>query len=83
MRGFLPLAAGRAGECAIRRLRSELSGVGRNDLLVVAQQVAPVDAPFTSSTPSAKPVAQCAFSGLSWRVPNIGSRVWSVTSIPD
>ena len=34
MRGFLPLAAGRAGEWAIRRLRSELSGVGRNDLLL-------------------------------------------------
>jgi hypothetical protein len=42
MRDFLPLAAGRAGEWAIRRLRSELSGVGRDDLLVVAQQVARV-----------------------------------------
>jgi hypothetical protein len=78
MRGFLPLAAGRAGECAIRRLRSELSGVGRNDLLVVAQQVAPVDAPFTNSTPSTKPVDQFAFSGA---VPG-GSWVWSVTSTP-
>ena len=42
MRDFLPLAAGRAGEWAIRRLRSELSGVGRDDDLVVAQQVSRV-----------------------------------------
>jgi hypothetical protein len=44
--------------------------------------LAALNAPFTGSTPSAKPVAQCAFSGLSWRVPNIGCWVWSVTSIP-
>jgi hypothetical protein len=42
MRDFLSLPAGRAGEWAIRRLRSELSGVGRDDVLVVAQQVARV-----------------------------------------
>jgi hypothetical protein len=57
MRDFLPLAAGRAGEWAIRRLRSELSGVGRDDDLVVAQQVARVSGGLDLGRPAVRGLA--------------------------